>query len=461
MSRCFPFPPPGYEKKIRNDEADSLIKEKKKKEKKHKKEKKDKEKKEGKDSKDKDTSKDKHKERKEKKEKHKDRKDKDRNKEKSTTSEDKKAVGVLPNTGDREKLVVSNTLHSNGNGESKFIQDLARRIRDEEEATESQSVGKIRNDDDERRINNTHKNFAMEKRPENAVRQVLSCTGQKGTEVMFKPLENKKDQAKKMEVEENRVITADTPLDSGGIEKSEPKYTTDRSSKDKKEAETKADQGKPKDVEGGTKLKERDVDTRNFRVQQNLSRESVKNLTSGGILGKRKDLETNGFLHENGSRPKKIQRPVASPVSSVENGRKLEACQTPLKPVSALQEAMRNPEAKEQRVNGFIKSPEPKSHPKITSVKAKENGEASSAKKRPHSDLKYLDQILNVPEREELHEVDESEEQEWLFGQSGMKLSKKPKTVSTISSDDSLQVWNQSLSIESADIVALPYVVPF
>lgn len=144
----------------------------------------------------------------------------------------------------------------------------------------------------------------------------------------------------------------------------------------------------------------------------------------------------------------------------MENGRKLEACQTPLKPVTELQEAMRNPEAKEQRVNGFIKSQDPKSHPKITSVKAKENGEAS-AKKRPHSDLKYLDQILNVPEKEELHEVDESEEQEWLFGQTGVKLSKKPKTDSTSSLDESLQVWNKALSIDSADIVALPYVVPF
>lgn len=144
----------------------------------------------------------------------------------------------------------------------------------------------------------------------------------------------------------------------------------------------------------------------------------------------------------------------------MENGRKLEGCQTPLKPVTELQEAMRNPEAKEHRVNGFIKSQDPKSHPKITSVKAKENGEAS-AKKRPHSDLKYLDQILNVPEKEELHEVDESEEQEWLFGQTGVKLSKKPKTDSTSSLDESLQVWNKALSIDSADIVALPYVVPF
>ena len=495
------------------------------KQKKHKKEKKDKE-----------TSKDKHKERKEKKEKHKDRKDKDRNKEKSRTSEDRNAAGVLPNTQDGEKLV-GDTLQSNGSGESKFIQDLARRIRDEEEATESQSVGKIRNDDDERRVNNTHKNFAMEKRPENAACQVSSCTGQKGTEeVMFKSLE-KKYEGKKMDNSRwESVVMADMPLDGGeGIKKTEPKYSTHRGSKEKKEEETEAlnkiGKGKPKDVEEGPKLKERHVDTSNFRRQEDLSRDSIKNLSSEGILGKRKDLETNGFLHgeflsllflfngigihlyrwwvitvvshvssldnsfdfsiyislledhssdfdflqsvyyyclslstfffncyaENGSRPNKMLRPVASPVSSVENGRKLGACQTPLKPVTELQGTLCNPDAKEHRVNGFIKSQEPKSHPSISSVKAKENGEAS-AKKRPHSDLKYLDQILNVPERDE---VDETEEQEWLFGQSGMKLLKKPKTDSSTSSDESQQVWNQALSIESADILALPYVVPF
>lgn len=161
---------------------------------------------------------------------------------------------------------------------------------------------------------------------------------------------------------------------------------------------------------------------------------------------------------ENGSRPNKIQRPVAPPISSVENGRKLGACQTPPKPVSELQGIVCNPEVKERRINGFIDSQEPKSHPPVPSVKGKENGEAS-AKKRPHSDLKYLDQILNVPKREELHEVDD-DEQEWLFGQSGMKLLKKQRIDSTTSSDET-QVWNQALRIESADIVALPYVVPF
>ncbi|KAL0744200.1 hypothetical protein Bca4012_085713 [Brassica carinata] len=410
MSRCFPFPPPGYEKKIRTEEADSLIKEK---QKKHKKEKKDKEKREGKEKKDKEGSKDKCKEGKERKEKHRDRKDK----EKSRTSQDKKAVGVL-----------SNTVQNNGNEESKFVLDLARRINDEEEARDSQSVGKSSF------TCGVTENFAMEKRPENAVLRVSSCSDQKGNDIMVQPVE-KKEHAKKTEVQEKNQLREN-------VTKGEPKYTThSRSSQENKVEKTEAiNRIKPKYVEGGSMLKERDVDTRNF--------------------GKRKDHETNGFFYENGSRPNKIQRPVASPVSSVENGSKLGACQTPPKPVNELQGTLCNPEVKEHRVNGFTNAQEPKRLPTISSVEVKETGEAS-VKKRPHSDLKYLEEILNVPKREELHECGESEEQEWLFGQSGVKLSKKQKKDSTTSLDETLQVWNQSLRIESADTIALPYVVPF
>ncbi|CAN8260173.1 unnamed protein product [Cochlearia groenlandica] len=469
MSRCFPFPPPGYEKKIIIDEAESLAKEKQKMEKKHKKEKKDKEKREGKEKRDKETSKDKHKERKEKKEKHKDRKDKDRDKEKSRTPRDNKAAGVLPNTGDREKLLTNN-LQNNGNGESKFIHDLERRIRNEEEATESQSARKFDltsgvtesniscpvpqsacRKDDEKRIN-TQRNSAMAKRSENAVLRVPSCTDQRGAEVIAKIVE-KKDLAKKTELEEKNhrresMTKIDKPLVNEGIKKSEAKNLTDRSSKEKKEENTevinKTGLVKQKFVEGGPRLKEREHDSLD-----------TKNLTVEGILGKRKDLETNGLLYENGSRPNKILRPVASLTSSVQNGRKLGASQTLPKPTSVLQETVSNPEVKERRVNGFIDPQEPKSHPPVSSMRVKENGEAS-AKKRPHSDFKYLDQILSVPKRKEL----DDDEQEWLFVQPSLKLLKKQITDSTPSLDETPQVWNQALRIDSADIIALPYVVP-
>ncbi|XBH74683.1 hypothetical protein VPH35_101584 [Triticum aestivum] len=85
MSRCFPFPPPGYVKTARPDAhlASPLLDKEKHKEKKHKKDKKDKDKKE---KKDKERSKDKHRDKKDRKEKHKDKK-KDKSKDKSRESE--------------------------------------------------------------------------------------------------------------------------------------------------------------------------------------------------------------------------------------------------------------------------------------------------------------------------------------------------------------------------------------
>uniref|UniRef100_A0A7N0UPQ6 Uncharacterized protein n=1 Tax=Kalanchoe fedtschenkoi TaxID=63787 RepID=A0A7N0UPQ6_KALFE len=90
MSRCFPFPPPGYEKKITATASD-LLKKEKHKEKKHKKEKRDKEKREDKEKKDKDRSDGKNREKKEKKDKHRDKKkekarDKDRHTDNPSTS---------------------------------------------------------------------------------------------------------------------------------------------------------------------------------------------------------------------------------------------------------------------------------------------------------------------------------------------------------------------------------------
>ncbi|KAL9237838.1 hypothetical protein vseg_012339 [Gypsophila vaccaria] len=77
MSRCFPFPPPGYEWKIKADDP-SLLKKDKHGEKNHKKEKKDKEKKEGKEKFGKERTDEKRREKKDKKEKHKDKREKER-----------------------------------------------------------------------------------------------------------------------------------------------------------------------------------------------------------------------------------------------------------------------------------------------------------------------------------------------------------------------------------------------
>ncbi|KAK7318965.1 hypothetical protein RJT34_03674 [Clitoria ternatea] len=102
MSRCFPFPPPGYEKKARTDEVDILKKDKEK-DRKHKKDKKDKEKKESKEKREKEGRDGKHKEKKDKKEKHRERKkDRDKNKDRDKDKgrdRDKSKIGTADDKG--------------------------------------------------------------------------------------------------------------------------------------------------------------------------------------------------------------------------------------------------------------------------------------------------------------------------------------------------------------------------
>ncbi|RDY07166.1 hypothetical protein CR513_08750, partial [Mucuna pruriens] len=184
MSRCFPFPPPGYEKKagyekkVGTDYVD-LLKKEKHREKKHKKEKRDKEKKESKEKRDKEGKDGKHKEKKDKKEKHREKKkdkdkDKDRDKDKSKTSaaigKELPGQGQGPNAGkqhqkeikpnDKKGVLLEDKLtkqYASHNGEkarennhlaeenkdSKFLLEFDRRIRDNDGRAENQLVQKF------------------------------------------------------------------------------------------------------------------------------------------------------------------------------------------------------------------------------------------------------------------------------------------------------------------------------
>ncbi|XP_074282687.1 uncharacterized protein LOC141607225 [Silene latifolia] len=127
MSRCFPFPPPGYEKKLRIEDVTLLAKEKDK-EKKHKKDK-DKYKKEG-SEKDKQRSKEKRKEKDKEKHKHKDRAKKDAKKQ----SRDEKSF-----EGDRsnvEKVGPSSP-------QSSCLQELEQRTSFVDGTTGSQTVHNV------------------------------------------------------------------------------------------------------------------------------------------------------------------------------------------------------------------------------------------------------------------------------------------------------------------------------
>ncbi|KAI4344952.1 hypothetical protein L6164_012127 [Bauhinia variegata] len=181
MSRCFPFPPPGYEKKAVTADAD-LLKKEKQREKKHKKEKrdkekKDKEKKESKEKREKEGRDGKHKEKKDKKEKHREKKkdkdkDRDKDKNKHNTADEKgfpgQAEGPIADKVNQKELKQTDkknilsgekfTRHYVGNNgekarennhlaeenkDSKFLKELGRRIRDEDTGTGNQLVQKF------------------------------------------------------------------------------------------------------------------------------------------------------------------------------------------------------------------------------------------------------------------------------------------------------------------------------
>lgn len=92
---------------------------------------------------------------------------------------------------------------------------------------------------------------------------------------------------------------------------------------------------------------------------------------------------------------------------------------------------------------------------KIDKKESKINGvigaEVGHALKPPHPDIKYLTHLLSVPKMTEWCDLDD---QEWLF------QSKKPKVGCSIE-DEAPQVWAEAVPIESADVCALPYVIPY
>ncbi|CAN1131071.1 hypothetical protein LINPERHAP2_LOCUS6188 [Linum perenne] len=211
--------------------------------------------------------------------------------------------------------------------------------------------------------------------------------------------------------------------------------------------------------DGANKLKESNknsLDFRNNMIPVPLKSSSTT-CSSEGTLGKRKELEVNGHLLDNGHRPSKLPRPLPTPDSAIQNGRKSEPFGTSIQLSSGKQEAVngKSVEIKEHKINGFITAEQlnPSSGrtppAKLPAIPKKETV------KLPHPDTKYLGQILSVPERVDLPDFCD---QDWLFN--GTQPSKKPRRDSPVV-DGTKEVWAEALRIESAEISALPYVIPY
>ncbi|GMI70015.1 hypothetical protein HRI_000670800 [Hibiscus trionum] len=565
MSRCFPFPPPGYEKKARTDDVDFLKKEKQKE--KHKKEK-DKEKRENKEKKEKDRSDGKHKDKKEKKEKHKDKKkDKDRNKEKDRsnnsvekkfhghperqngekTADEKKLPGkfeghsgeklILKEKGrdkDRssfssEKKLGGQFLGNNGEkvsqnsclaeefGDAKFVQELGRRVRDEGARAGNRLVEKFMGTEpkrDEGMVRLVEKFMGTEPKRDEGMVRLVTKTATAFTEEKEK---NKRSDYRKSDVQgirderrpggkaivqnisvavntrvegvlrqvecntERRDEWKDKTKEKGSDDKIRDKHKDndrekkghgkdkDRDKEEKKKKEEKV-KGERRNLESDNlkgSNKDVPVGTNNLKASD-YSKEGNK----GGVVEenhrKRKDCGKNGFFHVNDVKPNKLLKTTLS--LSTDNGRTLEPCEAPIPLASDSHRAGTGlmVDAEGHKLNGINEAQlsyiSPTKHSSATTVSPTNHLAASAqasqmdavSTRPPHPDSKYLSQVLSVPEMEEWSDFDE---QSWLF-HSNEYQSKKPK-VGFSDIDEAPQVWAEALQIESADVCALPYVIPY
>ncbi|XP_024975634.1 myb-like protein X isoform X1 [Cynara cardunculus var. scolymus] len=613
MSRCFPFPPPGYEKKPTTDDAD-LLKKEKRKEKKHKKDKKDREKREGKEKKDRSDGK--HKEKKDKKDKHRDKKKdkengKDKEKGRSNYSDEKRVDGQFegPNAemlhqknehnkqkdgssghkkssvqfqngeprelllrkeesckencnslddkkssvklwGQNEELLVRNRIQAEDINNSKFVQELGRRIRDEEKRTgslqfpvESRKIsvdrGEIPKTDGPRITNEvTFGRLVMVQNIIDGTMPPLDKWADKKVEDKEKMREKENDD-KRGDKRKNK----DRDKQRQGKDKDKDKDRTKEEKMKKASKLTKTERDKNKDMKNsGTigSLKDLSTHSPNIGLQR-----------AGSELKKRKDVETNGFSHENEPRPNKMARPTSSILT--ENGRKQDFLQNPGLSLAGKQGTTMGSfkvDSKERRVNGVIpsqpmtitskkppittanhilckpttiksppvsidhvatkQSPIPTTKPPssvpnhiptqpfsdpltktsstvanqnlahslpISSTKpspvvavankiaaqplpnSKKKPPAEASIRPPHPDIKYLKQILTVPKMEQWSGLDD---QEWLYSSSkGDPHFKKTTKDDALQDNKELEVWSEAKHLESVDICALPYVIPY
>ncbi|KAL0417495.1 UNVERIFIED_CONTAM: hypothetical protein Sradi_1163000 [Sesamum radiatum] len=296
MSRCFPFPPPGYERKIGSDDVNLIIKEKHK-EKKHK-DKKDKDKKERSERKEKERSEGKHKEDKDRKEKkHRDKKDKKKDKQKS--SEEKKSVGSLE-IQNGEKLGPDSE-PINGVQDHKILVELGKRVRNEGGATDNQMVQKIT-------LTGQRKANLPGKVEENGD----GMSAEANDDIKDKREHSRMDNGQSLKLDARGLGNGLAGNISG---ENQIKVKVGSSQVDtvekKKDGKEKNKHGNSVGASDGSSLDLRD------KKPSGVLKESP---VSHGELAEQKEPVLNGFIHGNGVRPHNMSRPDLSSHQVSSNG---------------------------------------------------------------------------------------------------------------------------------------------
>ncbi|QCD83330.1 myb-like protein X [Vigna unguiculata] len=553
MSRCFPFPPPGYIKKARTDGVDLLRKEKQK-ERKHKKDKKDKEKRESKEKREKEGRDGKHKEKRDKKEKRREKKkdknkdkNKDRDKSKISSTDDKgfprQSEGLNAGNIHQEEIkhdetkgiLFENRLtkqYSGNNGEkateknplaenteTKFLLELDRRIRNDDGGATNQLVHNFTNANhgkneatnrlvakgsgtrldgneklkdkglDVKKIdgrgvhaevrpigNSPAQNYVGNVHPRvDGIPKLLGKYFEKNLEATVEGKERvkeKKDEGREKTEEEKVKEKKDE-----GKEKVKKKKDDKRRDKRKDKEKEKKGHGKNKDRDKEKKKEEKAKESSELKTtEQNklkesnkialkdsncfsqLSRNSHEDPVGGENLKKRKDIESNGVPRVNDSLPNKFPK-LSSSQPFTENGRPLEPRHISVpnasdRPQVATGVKVENKEGMKNEIFETQSFSASSNKTRTDIVPVDFVTEASA--KPSHPDSKYLGQVYSVPKVDQWSDFGD---QEWLFDSN--ILPERKSVVQSSEVGDTPQVWAEALRIESADVFALPYVIPY
>uniref|UniRef100_A0A803Q1G4 Uncharacterized protein n=1 Tax=Cannabis sativa TaxID=3483 RepID=A0A803Q1G4_CANSA len=476
MSRCFPFPPPGYERKARNNEVDLLEKRVSGKSESHGGEKFI----------------------------QKDVRDKD-------ISADKKLSTKIGDNIKAEKL----TKNSNGDDESKVVQEFARRTKEEATGIDGQGTRDVTRPGGNAMVQNT---TGMVQTKFESLPRLLDKSG----DTKMDELDTLRE-SNKQNLNNHTIKTAQLPNDSNnnGV----PVTGTP---KKRKEIETNgvahahdnlpgklprpASSSSYSSRENGRILEPCQISadvTDRKGGSNNLKMESKdksdRKGASNNLKMDNKDRKINGVIETHplsvSTMKLKSAKAVADPIaeassvrppdtearpSSVSHNMKLKSATAVADPIAEALVKPLHPEA-QQPSSASPKKPKsatvaadpisetlarpphteakplsvspmkPKSAPPPPPPPPAVDPIAEALARPPHPDSKYISQIYSVPNREEWSDHSDDE---WLFDIKASETTKKAKLEpSTV--EETPQVWSEAQQIESADILALPYVIPY
>lgn len=439
MSRCFAFPPPGYEKKARIEDLDLLQKDKHKK--KRKKEKRDhKEKKKGKNRDKRDREKDRVKDKArildesklpDKIQCHnrqllvqKDLEDKDNSAltekryagQSAGYSEGKSSYGShLPEKFSASEIEPELPKRTK-DGESGFWNLWGEKFSDclpERDDWMDRTVAKVTQNFDEGKTKNKNKDSHEEKYGDRGIR-VESKFSRRGT---IQPMV--KDGMDSVEKNADARTEGKMWKGNGRDEKSKEKQKDkdkEGKGKDKEKDKRKKKKEKIGNLEKSEERYEGDVTSPDSIITSQLLRDSHRSVASMGSLMKRKDFETNGICAEDHMSSNSAKFSSSSDLPRL-NHKMLKSYQS--------------------------------------SVPAASNWQVHS--KPPHPDVEYLSQVYLVPKMEEWSDFCD---QDWLYSSNASKL-KKLKPHGFEMEMTTPYVWAEAMQIDSIDTCALPYVVPY